>query len=837
MRNTILLLLIILVIIASGFYTLRHGISIRDLKVGNFRIEGLYLKLDNRFTLKAHTLVIPKNSKKKVDIEETIYKIKKVMKYFDLIELDNVKYTNDTYRIIISNDVIYIDNKKYEIAGVLNPKDNFLDINVSVFRIKKYDLDIKGNATYGYHTNTMTFKGSYKMHSYMGNFFAQKENDLVSFVINSNSVSNIDEIVNMIPMSKGLNNRLKNKIKAKSYKIVSLQGNFILKKDGINIDYSKIKADFLLSNAKVYFNAKLAPLHAKTIKLRLHDRTMKISALKVGYKKKRLSISKIIIANLFAKESAKLLLDFELRSRLDNVIKKILKSYGINLPLYQKTGSTDTSIKLKIDLGNGNTKINGLSTISKGVMDFLGTPLHTNGGKVSFDDKQVSLHNIKIDSKVYNILINGVVIPSKKKAKLKINIKRLMIGSKKGMYLYAKNLIKVPALIDFSKNIFIDIPIYGLKIESEKHNSMKIISKNLNKILPYIKGLPIKATGGNITINTTNAKEYSFVGNTLWKDSYIYKKEYIHKIDFSGTFDESGVLFKALKDRIEYNSKKNMLSINNMNIDIKKILNQNSSSKDIKDLRLKIVGKNNILRYDKHALLSDNLTAIFKGKKITFLASKDGDKLEIDKSGSHINIYADMIRDKMLKALTHFGGFSGGRYSMLLSGDVNGTMKGVIDIKGGIVNSFKAYNNTIALLNTLPAIMTLSNPGFSNKGFEINNGHIKFRLLSDKIIFDDILINGKSSTIAGKGRVETKSGKLNMDIAIRTARGIGKVLGSLPIVGYIFFGKDKSITTGVKIIGTLDKPIVKTHPVLETLLYPLSVLKRTIESPAHIINK
>ena len=76
-----------------------------------------------------------------------------------------------------------------------------------------------------------------------------------------------------------------------------------------------------------------------------------------------------------------------------------------------------------------------------------------------------------------------------------------------------------------------------------------------------------------------------------------------------------------------------------------------------------------------------------------------------------------------------------------------------------------------------------------------------------------------------------------MDLAVRTARGIGKLIGSLPIVGYILMGKDKSVTTGVKVTGTLENPKVTTNVVMETLLAPFEMMVRTLKSPAHIINQ
>jgi len=50
-------------------------------------------------------------------------------------------------------------------------------------------------------------------------------------------------------------------------------------------------------------------------------------------------------------------------------------------------------------------------------------------------------------------------------------------------------------------------------------------------------------------------------------------------------------------------------------------------------------------------------------------------------------------------------------------------------------------------------------------------------------------------------------------------------------------GKDKSITIGLKISGSLDKPVVETSAAHDILSLPLQLIKRTLESPAHIINE
>ena len=76
-----------------------------------------------------------------------------------------------------------------------------------------------------------------------------------------------------------------------------------------------------------------------------------------------------------------------------------------------------------------------------------------------------------------------------------------------------------------------------------------------------------------------------------------------------------------------------------------------------------------------------------------------------------------------------------------------------------------------------------------------------------------------------------------MNLAIQTARELGKVVGAVPILGYILMGEDKSMTVGLTISGSLTKPIVKTSASKEILKLPLDLIERTLKSPAHILNQ
>ncbi|MBN2824807.1 MAG: AsmA-like C-terminal domain-containing protein, partial [Campylobacterales bacterium] len=217
--------------------------------------------------------------------------------------------------------------------------------------------------------------------------------------------------------------------------------------------------------------------------------------------------------------------------------------------------------------------------------------------------------------------------------------------------------------------------------------------------------------------------------------------------------------------------------------------------------------------------------------------SNDGTRnLYFKKVGDNIAIDAVNIDDEMLHPLINFKALKGGRYRLHLAGDIDNTIHGKIIIDGGMVEKFQGYNNMLAFLNAIPALMTLSNPGFNDKGYQIKSGEIEYSIINQKLIkFKSIRIVGGSSTIIGVGEINLADNSVKIDLAVQTAREIGKVVGAIPIVGYILVGDGKSIAMGVTVRGSLDNPEVKSHALKDMVSLPLGMIERLLKSPARLI--
>ena len=836
-RNTLLIVPLFLVIVV---YFLREGITVDSLKFGQLQVEGLYLKLDKKLIAKVHYLHIP-SSQKKLDsaqIETQLDRLKRVPGLFQYIALDDVVMGENHYRVVYRDNALYLRNDAYEVAGMLERRGDEVYGEIPYLYIKKYHIQLKGKFRYNYRDGNASMNGTYQYEDIAGNFSASQSNDLIRFVLNSSSFAHTSTLMKLPGVDDTMREWVDRRLAAKRYQIALLKGTLKHTKAGeYQLDPSSLNATFKLEKPVVRFHDKLQRFRAQSAQAIVENNVLYVKAVAPTYAGKDLNGTTFYLTNLLGSKPSKIHLEIKAKTGYDKVIAKLLKVYGVTLPLTQRSGSARNTVILDIMARSGDTVFKGKTRLSKSKIDLYGMPIAVSGGEVTYDAHRVTLHAVDADMGWLHALVSGTLKLDAKTASLSADVKRLLIGKSKSPLLLMKDKRKVPVAINWEKTPTIDLPLYKTKITLKSTKGYTLVCSDIRPSLRYLKGLSPFVKSGSVTVKTTDNKRYSFSGKVTWPSSYLYdKKGSITRFPFTGTSNGKTTSMKILGGRIAYNSSQNLIRLSHLYVDGKKVLDQNTK-KSSKSTKIRVKGTQSLIRYEKYVLLTDRFDLKVNGKNTVFVATKDGDTVRTEINGNAIVVKAHRIKAPMLRALVHFGGLKGGYYSLDLHGNMKGTMRGVITIDGGTVSSFKTYNNLIALFNTVPALASLSDPGFSKNGFEVRKGRIEFRVVRDRIFFDMIYIDGKSAAISGKGTVSTRNGAINMDLAVRTARGIGKLIGSLPIVGYILMGKDKSITTGVKVSGTLENPKVTTNIVMETLLSPFKMFVRTLKSPAHIINQ
>lgn len=822
-------------------YFLREGISIDSFNIGQFKVHGLYLKLDKKLVVQVRDLSLPKKGKTQdySQLETAMDRIKWLPKYFQSVSLDRVDIDGDIYRVIYKDNVIYASSDEYEIAGMMERKGNVIEGEFPLLIVKKYDLRMHGKFQYEYQKDILAIDANCTIDGIKGHLLAKNRGDKTSFRLSTEKFgyASVKKILKLLDADKDTKEWLQDRTYAKSYTVKSFEGVMLKHKNTYRLEPMSARLKALVEDASVRFNDKLEKLKIDSAELSLEKNVLYIKAQNPTYEGKSLRGTQFYLTNLLGSKPSKIHLKIKTRTKYDQSVEKVLKAYSVSLPFIQRKGVMDATVEFDIMARSGKTTFGGEAKLSKGDFELYGIPVKTFGGRVIFDNQNIVLKQLDIDTGWLKSKIDGRLDLGKKRAQLSLDVKRLVFGEKKSPFLAIKSKHKVHVKLNWKKSFRIDVPLFKTSVTFMSKKGFVVTCNDIKPLLPYTKGLPISLSGGAIKIKTKDGKHYSFSGKVTWPSSYLYyKKGTIKKFPVTGTFSGRSSTLSALGGKIRYNSAKSLVTLKDLYIDAKKMLEGNKKSTR-KHGKIHVIGSNCLIRYDKYVLLTDSFDLRINGKHTLFSAIRDGDTVRLELNGDAIVVKANRIKAPMLRALIHFGGLSGGRYSLDLHGRMNGVMKGVITVKGGVASSFKTYNNLIALFNTVPALSTLSDPGFSKKGFEIRTGRIEFRIVKNRVFFDMIYIDGKSAAISGKGTVSLVNGAIDMDLAVRTARDIGKIIGSIPIVGYILMGKDKSITTGVKVTGTLENPKVSTHVVMETLLAPFKMFVRTIKSPAHIINK
>jgi len=800
--------------------------------------------------LKADNVIVPQS---KADpsfdnLPKTLERIKYILTFFDFIELKNIMFDNNTMSINFKDDFLELSSKDYKIIGSVRREGKMLKATIPLLSLKEHNLTMSGKFKYDLDEEILSTKGFFTFYDASGEFNASKEGNKIDFGLSSDTFTDLKSIIDKFNLTEGVRSWVVDKVKANNYKLLSLTGKGIVENNTFKMDFDALKGEILFSDTKIHFKENLAPVLAPNLLLSYQNGGLYFDLKEPTYEGISLQGSNVSILNLLNSHT-NLKLKIRANNPFDTTMQNLLKAYDIDLGLNQTSGKVNVLFLADIGLKNNYKDFFVNVDFSKGDVWLKKAKLPIVKGNLQYKKGFITLKDIYIKDIYYEGKVDGKIELQKKKADLILDAKSVTFGDEKEKFFVLKDQ-KLPFVLDYTKNIDIEIPKLSIKLTNDK-NETSIQLNDLNKIKVYLPDPGPLEEGGDMEIKTKDFNTYTFKGMLKKTSCFLYEKDDQCKtrVPFQGKVTDKELDFYAFNKRFYYNKNNSRVKLTNLNFDLKKFLNTkkketkkeetNKKDKGEQNKSLIILGKNSDLRYGDYSLVTDSYDVEVKPNgDIKAIGSSSGDIIKFSKKRDIFSIQALRIQDKALHPLINFKGLQHGRYTLKLSGNPEKTMNGEIIVEGGVMKDFKAYNNTLAFINTIPALASLQNPGYSDKGFTIEEGVAEYRMVKqDKIIFDSIYIKGTSATIAGTGEIDLKKKTINLNLAIQSARELGKLVGSLPLVGYILMGKDKSMTFGLQITGTLDNPKVKTSAGEDILSLPLKILKRALESPEHIINK
>jgi len=826
---------------------MKSGIYLEHLSFNHYEVDGLYIKLDKKLILKAHTIMIPKVKKKPSfdAIDKVLDRIKYLLTFFHYIELERVDFKDNHYKLVYADNILYITSDDYEIAGNVWRKGHLLIADISLFYIKKENINIVAKLNYDLWSDILMLEGIYDAYHIKGKFkVIKEEKNNIAFILDSEGFDDLKTVIERLPIQKSVNLWITQKIQAKHYKLYTLSGKGKVHGSHLSLDFHSLRGNALLENVKIQYQKGLPPIKSRKVMLHYSDDTLSFNLIDPTYEKRPIDVA-VSIKDIGIDRHTKLYLDMYFNTRIDEAVQKILKSYRLNIPVLQKKCRSKVYVKLGIPLQKRDTDkidISVQARLGAGTLWLKQLKLPVKSGDVSYKKKTIVLKDIHLKNQWYEGVLNGKIYPEKRHAEMIFRASKIEIGTEKEKLFKLYNK-KIPFSIDYGKTVSVTLPNYRIKLE-QKQGMTHISMGNIAKIEPFLKNFHIEYNGGKMELWTKDFSHYTFKGILIRNSCFIYRDNVCYtRIPCEGSFGKAGVEFYAFGKRLYYSTKKSLITLKSLNIDLEKFLASKTYREQGKNPikqsgKLVIKGIESKLRYGTYTLHTERYKAniYLASGRVQAKGTLGPDVVTFNKKGNRIEIEALRIHDKMLHPLINFNGLQQGCYTIRISGTPGKRMKGEIILEGGILKSFKAYSKTRTFIQHDKKLSQLQDLGFGISGFEIKKGKITYHIIKEKVVFDSIYIKGDIATIVGKGTLDMKTKKLNINLAIQTVRKLGKIVGSLPLIGYILMGEDNSITFGLKIKGTLANPKVETSAAKEFLMLPFDLIKRTLQSPAHIIN-
>ncbi len=390
------------------------------------------------------------------------------------------------------------------------------------------------------------------------------------------------------------------------------------------------------------------------------------------------------------------------------------------------------------------------------------------------------------------------------------------------------------------KDTAISFDRYNTTLLLKENDLWSLTCKDFSKIyknVPLFKDYNV--TNGNITLAATAKDgEFLFDGELKYPYKFLVKDNIPQdKYRFNGKYNDKKTELTINNDLHVSLSNGMKISSNHLGFNIPefvKFKNEHQLPDTNQQAPFIAEAKDSYLYFQNdRKMLADTLNVQYFNSELTAQVKHDKGKagFNLNKYGIFY-LYGSNFNDKFMEKLFATSKFSSGALSFTFNGAFE-EFSGIIEIKNTILKEYKALNNVFAFVNTVPSLVTFSVPDYSQKGLHVENMYVGFT--SKKGLYDlsDLSLTSKEIKIYGKGNMDLNADTLNIDLNLKT--DLASKASQIPIVGYILFGKE-SISTSLKVKGSIYDPDVSTSVAKDMIIAPLNIIKRTLLLPVELVS-
>ncbi|WP_169763985.1 AsmA-like C-terminal domain-containing protein [Campylobacter mucosalis] len=828
-----------IILTLSVILILKYGIKIDNFEFAGIKLEKLYIKLNKKIIFLADNITLP-NLKFSNEHSSSgdFYKLSKsaiwIDRIFEEIWLKDIFISGVNLKILYQNGRFFVDSP-YLGVDLKIDKDSD-NIDVSNLNFKDFNLSVNGSANADFKNRKYEFKGAFKTHEISGNINFDMLKDELRYKIYDANATSLKNFMNELAKKTDLNKEVKSwiygYIVASEYSINELNGKINLAKNDAFLDELNAKAT--ARNLKISLDKSVSPISVKDANITLSGSKLSFSLNEPSYQGKKLDGSSLYIYDIFDEKKAGIFINIKTSSSLDSHIHDILNVYDLKIPVIQKSGKTDTNLDLNVSFDTLDVIANGEFKLNNSEILIQNAPFKVKKADVVLKDTT----NLYIDAKNLSMDIfnaSGVAKLDLNTSKGKIDAKIEWLKIDDLLSLKDQNL---KATLDFSgDDTILALENLDTKLKFSTHkNSIKLSnSQNIIKHSKLLEKIGISEFK-TIDINTENFTHFDVDALGVKFDLPFYKKDLskyenddfkilINKQDIKGETSSGHLSFEVK------NSKDVGIKIDGVDLFAK--TDENSSfTSSLDDISLILQAKNsNIILNDLNRTLELKEYQLTAKKDFLKLGSNAyGGRVNLSKINGTTTLEARDIDGKFANELFKINSFEGGKFKLKVVGSSK-FYKGEVRFYDTYFKDYVFYQQLLTFLNSIPSLISFKTPDFNQKGFSAKSGKVMFEKNGDILNFLAIDIKGSSADIIGAGEINLKDKNINIDLQIEILKDASFIIDKIPIINQILLGKERKLSTLIKLRGTTDKPKYSSQVLKDTLLAPFKMIRNMLEVP------
>jgi hypothetical protein len=339
----------------------------------------------------------------------------------------------------------------------------------------------------------------------------------------------------------------------------------------------------------------------------------------------------------------------------------------------------------------------------------------------------------------------------------------------------------------------------------------------------------------------TGKKPFNFSAVIPWHYPILIKDgKAVEQLAVSGSVGVRGVTARINNDlQIRYSDRLQVTS-SNLSYSIPAIIDflrtqpESAETEKKKPVSFSWDADNSSLYFNAdRRLLADRLHLTGHGGKVDLLLEHGDGRITFELADDRFVLKGQDLNDRFMSGLLGEAKAVNGAMSIAAQGTFD-HFSALFKIRDTVLEEFTTWNNILAFMNTIPALMTFSRPSYASSGLPVSSAVIGMVVHKGVATVESFIVESPVIRMVGTGWVDFLQKLIDMDFALTTQARTN--LQKIPLAGYVLTGDAETASLTVKLSGNLDDPVVDHSAVEEVVTMPFDMLLRTLTLPFHLVD-